>query len=50
MLAWVSTLVIIGIIIATRLLGCLADERHLQTSTLPHGMLGVFMNRTWAIH
>jgi hypothetical protein len=49
-LAWVSTLVIIGIVIATRLLGCLISERRLQTSALPHGMLGVFVDRAWAIH
>jgi hypothetical protein len=49
-LAWVSTLVIIGIIIATRLLGCLASKRGLQTSALPHGVLSVFVDRAWAVH
>jgi hypothetical protein len=33
-LALVSTLVIIGIVITTRLLGCLTSERHLRTSAL----------------
>jgi hypothetical protein len=37
-LAWVSTLVIIGIVIATQLLGCLTGKCRLQTSALPHGM------------
>jgi len=49
-LAWVSTLVIISIVIATRPLGCHASEHHLQTSALPHGMLGVFVDRAWAVH
>jgi hypothetical protein len=49
-LGWASTLVIIGIIIATWLLGCLIGERCLQTSTLPNGLLGVFVDRAWAIH
>jgi hypothetical protein len=49
-LAWVSTLVIISIVIATQLLRCLTGKRGLQTSALPHGVLGVFVDRAWAVH
>jgi hypothetical protein len=43
-------LVIIIIIIATWLLGCLVGKRCLQTSALLHGMMGTFVDRAWAIH
>jgi hypothetical protein len=43
-------LVIIGIIIVTWLLGCLTGKCGLQTSTLLHGVLGIFVDRAWAVH
>jgi hypothetical protein len=49
-LALVSTLVIIGVIISMRHLGRLASEHRLQTSALPHGVLGIFMDRAWTVH
>jgi hypothetical protein len=46
----VSTLVVISVVVATWLLGRLATKRCLQASTLPHGVIGVLVDRTRVVH
>jgi hypothetical protein len=46
----VSTLVVIIVIIAMQLLGRLTTKRRLQASAHSHGVLGVLVDRTRAIH